>query len=147
MSTVTANGTELCCEVRGSGPTLLCIMGASGDGAHFNRLAALLADQFTVVTYDRRGNGRSPRPTGWVLMRAGIEAGGPHEALKRFFVLVGGETNWATLDTDLRERMLRSADTFLRVELGTFESYLPTNDELAAVAARMQLLVSEPSAE
>ena len=39
--------------------------------------------------------------------------------------------------------MLQSADTFLRVELGTFESYLPTNDELAAVAARMQMLVSE----
>ena len=35
MSTVTANGTELYYEVRGSGPTLLCIMGASGDGGSF----------------------------------------------------------------------------------------------------------------
>ena len=66
MSTVTANETDLYYEVRGSGPTLLCIMGASGDGAHFNRLAASLANEFTVVTYDRRGNGRSPRPTAWV---------------------------------------------------------------------------------
>ena len=23
-------------------------------------------DEFTVVTYDRRGNGRSPRPAGWL---------------------------------------------------------------------------------
>jgi pimeloyl-ACP methyl ester carboxylesterase len=40
-------------------------MGATGDAGHFERLAGLLADEFTVVTYDRRGNGRSPRPVGW----------------------------------------------------------------------------------
>jgi hypothetical protein len=52
MPTVTANGTS--CTTRfGSGATLLCIMGASGDGSHLNRPAALHADEFTVVTYDR----------------------------------------------------------------------------------------------
>ena len=40
-------------------------MGFTGDGGHFETLAELLADEFTVVTYDRRGNGRSPRPAGW----------------------------------------------------------------------------------
>ena len=40
-------------------------MGATGIGAHFAQMAHLLADEFTVVTYDRRGNGRSPRPEGW----------------------------------------------------------------------------------
>jgi pimeloyl-ACP methyl ester carboxylesterase len=40
-------------------------MGATGDAGHFERLAELLADEFTVITYDRRGNGRSPRPPGW----------------------------------------------------------------------------------
>jgi pimeloyl-ACP methyl ester carboxylesterase len=29
-------------------------------------VAATLADAFTVTTYDRRGNSRSPRPAGWV---------------------------------------------------------------------------------
>jgi pimeloyl-ACP methyl ester carboxylesterase len=43
----------------------LLIMGATGDGGHFDALADLLADEFTVVSYDRRGNGRSPAPTGW----------------------------------------------------------------------------------
>jgi pimeloyl-ACP methyl ester carboxylesterase len=41
------------------------IMGATGDGGHFDALAELLADEFTVVSYDRRGNGRSPVPDGW----------------------------------------------------------------------------------
>ena len=65
MPTVTVNGTELYHEIRGSGPTVLLIMGGSGDGGHFDAFADLLADEFTVITYDRRGNGRSPVPAGW----------------------------------------------------------------------------------
>jgi pimeloyl-ACP methyl ester carboxylesterase len=60
-----ANGAELYYEVRGDGPPLLLIMGASGCGSVFARFAELLAGEFTVVTYDRRGNGRSPRPADW----------------------------------------------------------------------------------
>jgi pimeloyl-ACP methyl ester carboxylesterase len=59
------NGTQLYHEVRGAGPALLLIMGATGDAAHFERLAELLADEFTIISYDRRGNGRSPRPPDW----------------------------------------------------------------------------------
>ncbi|MFP3992366.1 alpha/beta hydrolase [Streptomyces sp. E11-3] len=44
---------------------MLFISGATGDAGHFDRVADLLADEFTVVTYDRRGNSRSPRPSGW----------------------------------------------------------------------------------
>jgi pimeloyl-ACP methyl ester carboxylesterase len=60
-----ANETDLYYEARGAGPPLLLIMGASGYGGVFDRFAELLADEFTVVTYDRRGNGRSPRPADW----------------------------------------------------------------------------------
>jgi pimeloyl-ACP methyl ester carboxylesterase len=45
-------------------------MGATGDGGHFDSLADLLADEFTVITYDRRGNGRSPAPAGWTTTSA-----------------------------------------------------------------------------
>src|SRR4029453_16610967 len=65
MPTVTVNGAELYYEVRGTGPLVLLIMGATGDGGHFDELAAQLADEFTVISYDRRGNGRSPVPVGW----------------------------------------------------------------------------------
>jgi pimeloyl-ACP methyl ester carboxylesterase len=56
---------QLYYEVRGNGPPLLLIMGATGDAGHFARVADRLADEFTVLTYDRRGNSRSPRPPGW----------------------------------------------------------------------------------
>lgn len=65
MPMITVNGAELHYEVRGNGPPLLLMMGASGYGGVFARFADRLVDEFTVVTYDRRGNGRSPRPEGW----------------------------------------------------------------------------------
>jgi pimeloyl-ACP methyl ester carboxylesterase len=39
--------------------------------------------------------------------------------------------------------MLASAATFFGVELGTFERYLPTDDELDAIAVPVEVLVSE----
>lgn len=59
------NGERIYHEVRGSGPSVLFIAGATGDGGHFERVAELLCDEFTVVTYDRRANSRSSRPDGW----------------------------------------------------------------------------------
>jgi len=60
-----ANGARIYHEVRGSGPSVLFIAGATGDGGHFERVAEILSDEFTVVTYDRRANSRNPRPEGW----------------------------------------------------------------------------------
>ena len=51
--------TGLYHELRGSGKAVLLISGATGDAGHFTRTAEQLADEFTVITYDRRGNSRS----------------------------------------------------------------------------------------
>ena len=59
------NGARIYHEVRGNGPSVLFIAGATGDCGHFQRVAEILSDEFTVVTYDRRANSRSPRPDGW----------------------------------------------------------------------------------
>ena len=64
-ATVRVNGADLYHEIRGSGPPILFIMGATGDGGVFDRVAEQLANEFTVVTYHRRGNSLSPRPDGW----------------------------------------------------------------------------------
>jgi pimeloyl-ACP methyl ester carboxylesterase len=53
-------GATLYYEVRGSGPVLLLICGGVYDAAGYAGLAEQLADRYTVVTYDRRGNSRSP---------------------------------------------------------------------------------------
>ncbi|MEU8384245.1 alpha/beta hydrolase [Streptosporangium sp. NPDC048865] len=59
-STLKVPGATLYHEIRGSGPTLLLICGGVYDAAGYAALAGRLADRYTVVTYDRRGNSRSP---------------------------------------------------------------------------------------
>jgi pimeloyl-ACP methyl ester carboxylesterase len=71
---VIANGTSLYYERQGAGPAVLFIAGSTGDAGNFSRAAALLADEFTVVTYDRRGNSRSPAPSGWTTTSVGEQA-------------------------------------------------------------------------
>jgi pimeloyl-ACP methyl ester carboxylesterase len=69
MAQLEVNGAELYYEVCGGGPPVLLIMGFTGDAGHFETLAGALASEFTVISYDRRGNGRSPRPPGWAATR------------------------------------------------------------------------------
>jgi pimeloyl-ACP methyl ester carboxylesterase len=59
MGTLEVDGAQLYYEVRGSGPPLFMIPGASGSADAFNAAAGCLAHQLTVVTYDRRGFSRS----------------------------------------------------------------------------------------
>jgi pimeloyl-ACP methyl ester carboxylesterase len=59
MATTTATAIDLYHEIRGNGPAVLLIPGATGDAGHFTRTAERLADEFTMITYDRRGNSRS----------------------------------------------------------------------------------------
>ncbi|MFC4942339.1 alpha/beta hydrolase [Pseudonocardia sp. GCM10023141] len=57
---LTVPGATLYYEVRGAGPTVLLICGGIYDAAALAGLAGLLAERYTVITYDRRGNSRSP---------------------------------------------------------------------------------------
>jgi pimeloyl-ACP methyl ester carboxylesterase len=54
------HGASLYYEVRGSGPVLLMIPGGPADADGFRPLAELMSSEYTVVTYDCRGNSRSP---------------------------------------------------------------------------------------
>jgi pimeloyl-ACP methyl ester carboxylesterase len=61
---IQAGTAKLYHEVRGSGPALL-VTGGTGDAGEWTNLAPTLAEECTVLTYDRRGMSRSPRPDGW----------------------------------------------------------------------------------
>ncbi|CAA9289043.1 MAG: hypothetical protein AVDCRST_MAG54-4279 [uncultured Actinomycetospora sp.] len=65
MPTITANSTTLHYERRGTGPPLLFISGGPGDAGFWPEAADALADEYTVVSYDRRATSRSPRPENW----------------------------------------------------------------------------------
>lgn len=83
--TVEVNGTSLYHEIRGEGPAVLFVSGATGDAEHFGATADALADEFTVVTYDRRGNSRSQVPQGWAttsIAEQAADAAGLLEALE-----------------------------------------------------------------
>jgi len=56
---IRTDGAELYFECRGSGPALLMISGGGGDAGYYTQVADRLADGYTVLTYDRRGNSRS----------------------------------------------------------------------------------------
>ncbi len=61
MTTKTAAQSDLYHELKGSGPLVVFISGATGDAEHFSRVCERLADEFTAVCYDRRGGSRSPK--------------------------------------------------------------------------------------
>ncbi|UGT61986.1 alpha/beta fold hydrolase [Nocardia asteroides] len=58
-ATLAVPGARLHYEVRGRGPVLLISQSGEGDANRTGDLVGLLAEEFTVVTYDRRGLSRS----------------------------------------------------------------------------------------
>jgi pimeloyl-ACP methyl ester carboxylesterase len=57
--TRSADGTSIAFDREGEGPALVLVVGAFCDRATSETLATLLAPQFTVLRYDRRGRGSS----------------------------------------------------------------------------------------
>lgn len=62
---VEANGTTFHVDVTGNGTPVLLVPGAGGDARQYAELAQVLAQNHTVIAYDRRNNGRSPHQPDW----------------------------------------------------------------------------------
>jgi pimeloyl-ACP methyl ester carboxylesterase len=60
---VTTEGDDLFYELRGQGQPLLMIAPGGGDGWQYSFVAEILADEYRVITYDRRANARSTMNT------------------------------------------------------------------------------------
>jgi len=59
MNEIEANGVRFHYEVSGAGPPLVFVHGMCGRGAVWAGQVERLSDEFTCVTYDRRGHGSS----------------------------------------------------------------------------------------
>ncbi len=59
MAMIRANGVSLYYEVRGAGPSVVLVHGSWGDGDTWAHVVPGLAEECTVVVYDRRGHSRS----------------------------------------------------------------------------------------
>lgn len=57
--TVQTEGANIVYDYEGDGPLLLTIAGGGGAAIGYAPLSSILADEYTVVRYDRRGNARS----------------------------------------------------------------------------------------
>lgn len=60
MKTVTSkDGTKIAYDQLGNGPVMILVDSALADRTICTKLAMLLAEEFTVIHYDRRGRGDS----------------------------------------------------------------------------------------
>lgn len=60
--TVHVNGMDFYCEKSGSGPAIVLVPDGGNDCGPYGKLAELLSDEYTVLTFDPRGGSRSPDP-------------------------------------------------------------------------------------
>jgi pimeloyl-ACP methyl ester carboxylesterase len=137
---VVTNGATLYYEKCGTGPAVLFIAGSTGDAGNFTRAADVLADEFTVVTYDRRGNSRSPRPSGWKttsVVEQADDAAGLIQALGLAPATVFGASAGALIALDLMIRHPHLLRAGILQEPSIF-SALP--DPASALAPRRALV-------
>jgi pimeloyl-ACP methyl ester carboxylesterase len=134
------NGATLYYEKQGAGTAVLLIAGSTGDAGNFTRAADLLADEFTVVTYDRRGNSRSPRPSGWTttsVAEQADDAAGLIHSLGLSPAVVFGASAGGLIALDLMIRHPQLVRAGIVQEPSIF-SVLP--DPMAALAPRRALI-------
>ncbi|MDQ6796349.1 MAG: alpha/beta hydrolase [Chloroflexota bacterium] len=114
-------------EVRGDGPILLLICGGVYDAAGYAALAEQLADRYTVVTYDRRGNSRSPLDGAPEPQSIEVHGDDAHRVLSALGVTaerpayVFGNSSGATIGLELTARHPEQVRTLVAHEPPVFE--------------------------
>ncbi|UGX87095.1 alpha/beta fold hydrolase [Phyllobacterium meliloti] len=105
--TLKVPGAKIYYEAQGSGPLLLLIAGGPTDAGVFAELSHFLADRYTVVAYDPRGNSRSPfdgKPEALQLDVHGDDAARLIEALGDGPAFVMGNSGGAQIGLNLAAR-------------------------------------------
>jgi pimeloyl-ACP methyl ester carboxylesterase len=146
MGTIAVNGTTLYYELRGSGPPVLFISGATGDAGHWTEVADALASEYTVLTYDRRANSRSPRPGNWTTAPIDEQADDAAELLTALDLApaVGyGNSSGAIILTSLALRH----PSRLRGAIFHEPAYIAVTSAAEQVGAKLQQIAGEGMAK
>jgi pimeloyl-ACP methyl ester carboxylesterase len=100
---VAAEGDEIYWESRGQGRPLLMIAGGLGDGGIYTFVAEILADEFRVITYDRRGQSRSTRndPQNFTISQQARDAAAVLVAAGETSALVFGNSSGGVIGLEL----------------------------------------------
>jgi pimeloyl-ACP methyl ester carboxylesterase len=96
-------GVTLYTEKTGQGPALVLIPGGGGDAEMYADVSRPLAERFTVITFDRRGNSRSPldeesTPVGVAGQAADVVAVLDHYGIDRAYVFGNSASAIITLE-------------------------------------------------
>jgi pimeloyl-ACP methyl ester carboxylesterase len=138
--TLKVPGATLYYEVRGSGPVLLLICGGIYDAEGFAGLAEELADRYTVVSYDRRGNSRSPLDGPPGPLRVDEHADDAHRLLQAVTsepAAVFGNSSGADIALELAVRHPEAVRVVVAHEPPIFD-LLPDRDKFYAVSADVE---------
>jgi pimeloyl-ACP methyl ester carboxylesterase len=150
-SSLRVPGADLYYEVRGSGRVLLLICGGVYDAAAFAGIAERLADRWTVVTYDRRGNSRSPLDGPREPQRIEVHGDDAHRLLAAVGVGGGeradvfGNSSGAIIGMELAARHPEQVRTLVAHEPPLFE-LLPDRDRWRRVIRRIEDAFAEGGA-
>jgi pimeloyl-ACP methyl ester carboxylesterase len=137
-------GVGLYYRVRGTGPLLLILPGGHGDADAADDLCDQLLDRFTVVTYDRRGQSRSPLDAGARSPTIATHSGDAHQllaALNPEPALVFGTSFGGLIGLDLVARHPEQVRLFVAHEPPTWE-LLPDAERNEAVRALEGIVVA-----
>ncbi|MEV6495439.1 alpha/beta hydrolase [Actinoplanes sp. NPDC051633] len=146
MASIAANGTTLYYELRGDGPPVLFISGATGDAGHWTQVADALANEYTILTYDRRANSRSPRPENWTSAPVDEQADDAAALLRALDLapaVAYGNSGGATILTNL---VLRHPDV-LRAAILHEAPYVAVSSDPEAATTGLQTVISEGMTE
>lgn len=100
---VTTEGDDLFYEVRGQGLPLLMIPPGGGDGWQYSFVADILADEYKVITFDRRANARSTmnNPQNFEISQQSCDAVAVLDAVGETFSFVFGNSSGAVIALDM----------------------------------------------
>jgi 3-oxoadipate enol-lactonase len=134
MPTYQRNGLDLHYLVRGSGPSVLCVHGATGTGSYeWSKVAGALEDRYRFIIPDLRGHGASDYEAGEMsieAVNADLLALIDHEDLEPPHVLAFSFGAEAALDLELLYPGTAASLILVSPGLGDPKSSLPTRAQL-----------------